>query len=127
MKQNFTILPGRPWLVLLMLFAVLMPPQAAAENVTLDRNLYKDGKWNTLCLPFDLTPEQIAASTSPLKGATIKELNTSSSGLVGNELQIYFTDASTIVAGKPYIVRWAKYLVIEDEADWETFTTNPDQ
>ena len=125
MKQNFTILPGRPWLVLLMLFAVLMPPQAAAQNVTLDRNLYKDGKWNTLCLPFDLNASQIASSC--LDGATIKELNTSSSGLVGNELGIYFTDASTIVAGKPYIVKWAKYLVIEDETDWETFTTNPDQ
>ena len=125
MKQNFTILPGRPWLVLLMLFAWFMPPQAAAQNVTLDRNLYKDGKWNTLCLPFALDDEQIAAS--PLKDATIKELNTSSSGLVGNELGIYFTDATAIVAGKPYIVRWEKYLVIEDEADWKTFTDNPDQ
>ena len=126
MKQNFTILPGRPWLVLLLLFAVLMPPQAAAENVTLEnRTLYKDGKWNTLCLPFALDDEQIAAS--PLKDATIKKLDTSSSGLVGNELGIYFAPVTVIEAGKPYIVKWAKYLVIEDEADWETFTTNPDQ
>ena len=38
---------------------------AASSNtydVTLsDRTLYKDGKWNTLCLPFSLNAEQIAA------------------------------------------------------------------
>lgn len=126
MKQNFTILPGRPWLVLLMLFAVLMPPQAAAQNVTLEnRTLYKDGKWNTLCLPFALDASQIASSC--LDGATIKELNTSSSKLDGNELGIYFAPVTAIEAGKPYIVKWAKYLVIEDEADWKTFTDKPDE
>ncbi len=44
-------------------------------NVTLaGRTLYKDGSWNTLCLPFDV--EDI--SSSPLAGATVKELNDAS-------------------------------------------------
>lgn len=43
-------------------------------TVTLnDRTLYTDGSWNTLCLPFDLTLDG-----SPLEGATLKKLQSSS-------------------------------------------------
>ena len=75
-------------------------------HITLaDRTLTKDGNWNTLCLPFALTSSQIAAS--PLAGATIKELNASSSSLASDgTLTLAFTDASSIEAGKPYIVKW---------------------
>ncbi|MBQ7181748.1 MAG: hypothetical protein IJR87_10735, partial [Bacteroidaceae bacterium] len=78
------------------------------------RTLYKDGSWNTLCLPFSMTAAQIAASN--LAGATIKELNASTSNLDSEGLlTLYFTTAydptdapdGSIVAGKPYIVKWA--------------------
>jgi len=43
------------------------------------RKLYKDGAWNTLCLPFDMTVEQLAAAKTteghPLYGATIWEMD----------------------------------------------------
>ena len=86
------------------------------KNVTLkDRTLTKNGDWNTLCLPFSMSAAQIAASS--LAGATIKELDNSASGsnLAANgTLTLKFstvydpTDApsGSIVAGKPYIVRW---------------------
>ena len=46
------------------------------SEVTLSgRTLYKDGKWNTLCLPFNFTAEQIAAHTD-FAGAKLMELNT---------------------------------------------------
>ena len=46
-------------------------------NITLSgRKLYKDGKWNTLCLPFDMT-----MSGSVLDGATVKKLTASESGV----------------------------------------------
>ena len=74
-------------------------------NVTLQsRTLTKDGNWNTLCLPF-----AVALEGSPLEGATIMELDNSASGtnLDGEGLlTLKFTAASSIVAGKPYIVRW---------------------
>ena len=42
-------------------------------NVTLrNRTLQKDGNWNTLCLPFNVT-----LTGSPLEGATLKEPNAS--------------------------------------------------
>ena len=85
-------------------------------NVTLqDRTLTKNGDWNTLCLPFAMDATQIAASS--LAGATIKELNTETSNLnpADGMLTLNFTTAydptdapsGSIVAGKPYIVKWA--------------------
>ena len=75
-------------------------------NVTLaDRTLYRDGDWNTLCLPFAMDATQIAASS--LAGATIKELDASTSALAADgTLTLKFTDATSIEAGKAYIVKW---------------------
>lgn len=88
------------------------------ENKTCDmaltgRTLFKDGAWNTLCLPFSLSEEQIAASD--LAGATIMELDATGTYATDNQtgfdandgtLYLYFKTASAIEAGKPYIVKW---------------------
>jgi hypothetical protein len=67
-----------------------------------DRTLYKDGKWNTLCLPFNLVLEG-----SPLEGATARPL--SSASISGTTLNLEFGNAVTmLVAGTPYIIKWAK-------------------
>jgi len=78
-----------------------------------DRTLYKDGDWNTLVLPFDVTSAQMAETTHPLYGATIMELDIDGTyeggkqtGLDGTTLYLYFKNATAIEAGKPYIVRW---------------------
>ncbi len=79
-------------------------------NVTLqDRTLYKDGDWNTLCLPFSMTEAQIAESTNPLNGATIKELVTegdNATNLTNGTLTLMLQTVTSIEAGKPYIVKW---------------------
>lgn len=73
-------------------------------NVQLQgRTLTKDGYWNTLCLPFDVT-----LSGSPLAAATLKELDDSQSSLAANgTLTLTFTNATSVVPGKPYIVKWS--------------------
>jgi hypothetical protein len=82
-------------------------------DVTLaDRTLYKDGSWNTLCLPFSLTAEQLADDGCPLKGATVKTL--ASSSFAGGTLTLNFEDATTIETGKPYLVKWASGNDIKD-------------
>ena len=68
----------------------------------LDGRTLKAG-WHTLCLPFNLTAEQIAADDCPLKGAAIRTLK--SCTIEGSVLTIAFEDATSIEAGKPYIVR----------------------
>lgn len=85
-----------------------------ASSVTLSgRTLYKDGTWNTLSLPFALNADQLAAS--PLAGCTLKELDNQSTDEDGHEtgfdsetgtLTLCFKDASSIEAGKPYLVKW---------------------
>jgi hypothetical protein len=76
---------------------------ATDKAVTLSgRTLYKDGKWNTLCLPYSLT----SLTGTPLEGATVKTLI--STLFKDGTLTLNFSDYShnSIVAGKPYIVKW---------------------
>lgn len=74
-----------------------------------ERTLYRDGYWNTLCLPFDLA----TLTGTPLDGATVMELDTETAyeghvtGLEGTTLYLNFKAATSIEAGKPYIVKWA--------------------
>ena len=74
-------------------------------NVTLSgRTLYKDGKWNTLCLPFD-----VVIAGSPLAGAEVRGLD--NANLTDGVLTLNFTAkgaVTTIEAGRPYIIRWDK-------------------
>lgn len=74
------------------------------RRVTLaDHTFYKDGDWNTLCLPFDVSIED-----SPLEGADVRAL--SSASLIGNTLTLNFTadgDVTSIEAGTPYVIKWA--------------------
>ena len=72
------------------------------------RTLNTTGVWNTLCLPFSLTSEQIASS--PLAGAEIRTL--SNSAFANDVLTLNFTPETgegaitEITAGTPYIIRW---------------------
>ena len=83
-------------------------PEARKRNFALmRRTLYKDGYFNTICLPFDVPN----INASPLKGAEVytfdggtvsgttgnEQLNLSVSPLVGNRLS----------AGVPYLIQWA--------------------
>lgn len=72
---------------------------AAAENVnvTLKRKLIADDNWNTLCVPFNLTPEQ----TTKAFGADV-ELRTLTHA---EGTTLTFGKATEIEAGKPYLIR----------------------
>ena len=88
-------------------------------DVTLkDRTLYQNNSWNTLCLPFSMTAEQI--SSSPLAKGRIVELDTEKTTLSDGVLTIAYKTATAIEAGKPYMVKW----VIDEEAE-DTRIDNP--
>jgi hypothetical protein len=80
-------------------------------DVTLQgRTLYKDGKWNTICLPFAMTAEQIAANSN-FAGATLMTLDvTEKNGFdtADGTLYLWFKSATEIEAGVPYLVKWTK-------------------
>ena len=74
------------------------------DVILADRTLYKDGDWNTICLPFNVT-----ISGSVLDGADARSLKTTefSNGV----LTLNFTDEKEVTeleAGTPYIIRWDK-------------------
>ena len=67
------------------------------------RTLYKDGSWNTLCLPFALD----SFDGTPLEGATVKTLESAAYDKGDGTLTLTFSDDLTAIeAGKPYIVKW---------------------
>ena len=66
------------------------------------RTLYTDGKWNTLCLPFDVD----ASDFSVLNFKAVKMLVSSQFNNATGTLTLNFGDAEKIEAGKPYLVRW---------------------
>ena len=92
------------------------------HNVTLSgRTLFKDGKWNTLCLPFGLTAEQVTAQLAP---TSLMELDVDGwydgntryteeaegrrqTGFDNGTLYLNFKTATSSEAGKPYIIKWA--------------------
>ena len=82
------------------------------------RTLYKDGSWNTLCLPFDMTPEQIAAS--PLADAVVMLLDTVTTNLTEDTLTLNFFPSDSIFAGIPCLIKWTRaddYLDHPDDYD----------
>ncbi len=69
------------------------------------RTLYKDGYWNTLCLPFAISN----FAGTPLEGAMVKKMETTSNLSSDGTLTLNFSnDVSAIEAGKPYIVKWTQ-------------------
>ena len=73
-------------------------------NITIGRTIYA-GPYNTFCLPFSMSAEQIAAS--PLNGAILKDYNGADVTGTGAErdLNIHLTDLTEITAGKPFLVK----------------------
>lgn len=70
----------------------------------LNRTLYADESWNTLCLPFNIPAG--ADGYSPIAGAEVKKLSSTSFNAGTRTLTLTFEDATSIEAGKPYLVRW---------------------
>jgi hypothetical protein len=67
------------------------------------RTLYKDGAWNTLCLPFDVSTASGILSGDGVQAMT---LDTETSTLTDGTLTLNFTTAEAISAGTPFIIKW---------------------
>ena len=82
------------------------------------RMLYKDGDWNTICLPFNVTDgdntDELTFSDTPLEGAEARTLT--ESAFSNGSLTLNFSDpVATLEAGKPYIIRWNKAVGYVDD------------
>ena len=75
-------------------------------DVTLSgRTLYKDGNWNTICLPFDYDP-----AYGVLAGDGVEIYALTNAEIAGTRLNLFFGDNvagnGVMHAGKPYIIKW---------------------
>jgi hypothetical protein len=91
-----------------------------SRNIMLyGRTLYQDDKWNTLCLPFNMTAEQVTAQLAPTQlmeldvtGTYDDQGNAVANGTYQTKLTddgtlyLYFKNATAITAGVPYIIKW---------------------
>lgn len=75
----------------------------AVPAITITRTLYKDGDFNTLCLPFDLSAEALAAS--PITGCELYEF-VGAKVLGSSQLDIEMRRTNDLVAGVPYLLKW---------------------
>ncbi|MBO4645314.1 MAG: InlB B-repeat-containing protein [Bacteroidales bacterium] len=83
--------------------------------------IYCNDTWNTLVLPFDLND----FTGTPLQNATVKTLDGSTYN--DGTLTMTFADATTIEAGKPFILKSEALndadLIIRTDEDWDAFAT----
>ena len=77
------------------------------QNILLEgRTIYSDEAWNTFCVPFSIPAG--ADGYFPIAGATVMELDPTDSNFNSSTgaLTLNFKNATTIEAGKPYIIKW---------------------
>lgn len=93
------------------LLAALPESFASYDALIQGRTLRKDGQWQTLSLPFDVT-----LSGSPLDGAEARTLTAAT--ITGNTLNLTFGNAVTsLTAGVPYLIRWKRASdYVDDDA-----------
>lgn len=71
-------------------------------SLVINRTLYKDGYFNTLCLPFSLTASELAES--PLAGCELFSFVSATNN--NGTLDINIAPETEITAGVPYLIRW---------------------
>ncbi len=89
------------------------------------RTLYKDGSWNTLCLPFNLT-----LSGSNLDGDNVRLMTLGEASFSNGTLTLTFVNADEIEAGVPYIIKWdntGNHIVDPVFTDVVFDNTSPDE
>ena len=85
--------------------------QVGKVNVMLEgRTIYRDGRWNSICLPFNLEDGDDSdgknCTGTLFEGAIIKRLDSSSYTPETKTLTLNFEDSESIWTGGPYLVRW---------------------
>ena len=74
------------------------------------RTIYRDGRWNAVCLPFNLEDSDDSdgknCTGTLFEGAIVKRFDSSSYTPETKTLTLNFEDSESIWTGGPYLVRW---------------------
>ena len=117
-----TVLPFTAWLananrVVQIVDYILLDEENSAMTVTLAnwneqtinlkmRRTVKGGKWNTICLPFDMTAGEIAATFG--EGTLLETFGGLTYDSSTETTTLEFSEATSITAGTPYLLKPGK-------------------
>ena len=86
--------------------SILSANVGQTKNLLLSgRALSTSGNWVPLCLPFSIAKGSVDGY-SPIAGATVVALNSSSYNSSTDNLSLRFVEVDAIEVGKPYLVKW---------------------
>lgn len=81
------------------------PAAAASANIRVNRTI-KGGEWNTICLPFDMTTEQVtSAFGNDVELADFIGYDVTKVGDDVTDISVNFESATTIAKNHPYIIK----------------------
>lgn len=83
--------------------------EAGPMSLLMNRTIYADGDYNTICLPFDVTESDFANPSHPLYGyerlKSFRGAQVSGSGQ-NLSIDVFVQDATEIIAGVPYLITY---------------------
>lgn len=94
------------------------------QNVLVKRTISANN-WNTICLPFDMSAEQIASAfgDATVQLADFAGCDVTKEGEDCKAIKVNFTDATTITANKPCLIKVSE-AVTEFKVDGVTINAN---
>jgi hypothetical protein len=95
------------------------------SNFTIhNRTLFKDGSWNTLCLPFNYYVDGGLLNRAEVRTLTSSSFNSDSGTLTLNFSDPVSAPISMLQAGVPYIIKWKEDSNLEYMNFYSTVTLN---
>ena len=122
--QTFTITVGKPRITLDENVGITSETPTGLKNVLVKRTISANN-WNTICLPFDMTAEQIASAfgDATVQLADFTGCKATYDGDNCTAIKVNFTDATTITANKPCLIKVSK-AIKEFKVDGVTINAN---
>lgn len=122
--QTFTIKVGMPRITLDENVGITSETPTGLKNVLVKRTISANN-WNTICLPFDMTAEQIASAfgDATVQLADFTGCKATYDGDNCTAIKVNFTDATTITANKPCLIKVSK-AIKEFKVDGVTINAN---
>ena len=122
--QTFTITVGKPRITLDENVGITSETPTGLKNVLVKRTISANN-WNTICLPFNMTAEQIASAfgDATVQLADFTGCVPTYDGDNCTAIKVNFTDATTITANKPCLIKVSK-AIKEFKVDGVTINAN---
>ena len=83
----------------------VLPAQGTLVSEVKTKRTLVGGAWNTICLPFDITEESLAAEDHPFHNAQIMELCGAEYDAATNHQEVSFDVVKEMEASMPYVIK----------------------